>query len=84
MFDPHISAAPEMPVVLARKESSRMAVAKASNDTVIRLLKAYARQGIRRQKAIALIAASLSLDKTEVMEVADLQAPEEANDANDA
>ena len=46
-----------------------MAIRKAADNTITRLFTAYLKQGMRKHKAIMLIAASLGLSQKDVLNV---------------
>lgn len=50
-------------------DAARMIGRSAQEETVIRLFAAYSRQGIKRQKSIMLIAASLGIFQKDVLKI---------------
>ena len=50
-------------------DAARMIGRSAQEETVIRLFAAYSRQGIKRQKSIMLIAASLRIFQKHVQKI---------------
>ena len=60
---------PSLPLAWVIKRQEYMAIRKAADKTISRLITAYLKQGMHKRKAVMLIAASLGLSQKDVLDV---------------